>query len=64
MIKAKYTIKLTQEFNIQEDEENLETAITRAKEKIAWYQFSDPRAYNCVGYTEGWEDEEYGEFNP
>ena len=61
---AKYTIKLTQKFNIQVDEENLATAIKRAKEKIAWYQFSDPSAYDYAGYIEGWEDEEYGEFNP
>lgn len=35
---AKYTIKLTQKFNIQVDEENLSTTIKRAKEKIAWYR--------------------------
>ena len=61
---AKYTIMLQQEFAIQVDEEDLETAIERAKDKIAWYQFGNPEDYECIGHMEGWKHEELGEFDP
>lgn len=61
---AKYTIKLKQEFEIQVDEKDLETAIDRAKDKIAWYQFGYSENYDYVGHTKGWKNEELGEFNP
>lgn len=60
----KYTIKLKQKFEIQVDEKDLNTAIRRAKEKIAWYQFGYSEDYEYVGHTEGWKNEEIGEFNP
>lgn len=61
---AKFTIKLKQEFDIQVDEKDLETAIRRAKQKIAWYQFDYEENYEYVEHTEGWKNEEAGEFNP
>ena len=61
---AKYTIKLKQEFEVQVNEKDLETAIRRAKEKMAWYQFGYPDDYDCVGHTKGWKNEELGEFDP
>ena len=61
---AKYTIKLKQEFEIQVDEKDLETAIRRAKQKIAWYQFGYEGDYDYIGHADGWKNEEAGEFNP